>query len=248
MSYCTNCGCESNKKVCIQCGVKNKKLHNYCYFCGNALDPNAVICPNCKEYIKLPKKSFILDIILLLFSLFTFLLFFTLKETFKISFSKSYFFIILSIILALPAVKNIIRKYLYNKSSLLKKSINIGRYVLIIALAFASFAVFPTKEINSATNALNEELSKPVFSEEDAVNAAVNVFHNKIKLKNEDSFTINGTKVTELPPDENRIEQVWVEIDYSAQNGFGGYNRETKTIILEYNTESGQYTYSGLMY
>lgn len=248
MSYCTNCGYNSEKNICVNCGVKNNKKHNYCYFCGNNLDPNATICPQCKESIKTPKKSIILDIILLTISLFFFIIFVVMDSNFnysgyEINLKKTIFFSILSVILALPLFKNLIRKKFYYKHSL-KRILNVTRYILIVTLSIISFAVFPIDTVES----LNEANSVPVFSEKDAVDAAINAFHDTIKLKNEDSFVINNTQVIEGPADENGIEKIFVKIDYSAQNGFGGYNRENKTIVLEYNTESGEYTYSGIMY
>lgn len=47
--YCTNCGKISNSKICYHCGVKNHKIHNYCFWCGQELNKHATLCLSCKE-------------------------------------------------------------------------------------------------------------------------------------------------------------------------------------------------------
>ena len=49
MKYCGNCGKETTKKICPHCGSKAGKEHNYCSWCGNEVDKNAVECPECYE-------------------------------------------------------------------------------------------------------------------------------------------------------------------------------------------------------
>lgn len=47
--YCTNCGSETNNKICSNCGVKQNKARNHCKFCGEKIDNNCKKCPNCGE-------------------------------------------------------------------------------------------------------------------------------------------------------------------------------------------------------
>lgn len=74
MRYCTNCGQESSSKICLNCGVKNHKVPNFCSWCGAPLNKNASICVSCKEPIKIgsPIGFKIVDAILLLFLLVSF--------------------------------------------------------------------------------------------------------------------------------------------------------------------------------
>lgn len=50
--YCSNCGKLSNTKICYNCGVKNHKVNNYCFWCGQEVKQNATICLNCKEPVR----------------------------------------------------------------------------------------------------------------------------------------------------------------------------------------------------
>lgn len=74
-----------------------------------------------------------------------------------------------------------------------------------------------------------------------ATEAATVVFHEQYTLKNMDSFVVNGSTVISGYEDENGMIPVTVTIDYSAQNGFGGTNRDEKRIKIQYSTEDGFY-------
>ena len=50
--YCSNCGKPSSTKICYSCGVKNHKVNNYCFWCGQEVKQNAKICLNCKEPVR----------------------------------------------------------------------------------------------------------------------------------------------------------------------------------------------------
>jgi len=60
--YCTNCGQESNQKICHSCGVKSNKTHNFCAWCGAPIKENASICTNCGEQVNINKIPLILKI------------------------------------------------------------------------------------------------------------------------------------------------------------------------------------------
>ena len=36
---------------------------------------------------------------------------------------------------------------------------------------------------------------------------------------------------------------IWIEYDYSAQNSFGGYNRDNVTVTLLYNTKTDKFSF-----
>ena len=71
-----------------------------------------------------------------------------------------------------------------------------------------------------------------------ATEKAEEEFHKRVQLKNEDSYTLNDTKVTAEYKEDGSI-YITVRLDYSAQNGFGGMNRESYTVYLLYS--NGQY-------
>lgn len=58
--YCSNCGAENSKKICVNCGVKQGKSHKYCKWCGAELADNAVMCVQCNKKVKENKLSKVL--------------------------------------------------------------------------------------------------------------------------------------------------------------------------------------------
>ena len=42
MKYCTNCGKENSKRMCINCGAKQNSIHKFCGWCGIELNQNAL--------------------------------------------------------------------------------------------------------------------------------------------------------------------------------------------------------------
>ncbi len=50
--YCSNCGAESSKKICANCGVKQDKTHKFCKWCGAELAENASVCVQCNKKVK----------------------------------------------------------------------------------------------------------------------------------------------------------------------------------------------------
>lgn len=50
--YCSNCGAENSKKICVNCGVKQGKTHKYCKWCGAELTENASVCVQCNKKVK----------------------------------------------------------------------------------------------------------------------------------------------------------------------------------------------------
>ena len=70
------------------------------------------------------------------------------------------------------------------------------------------------------------------------------VFHEEVALRNESSFVINDSAVTYLDEpynDNENLRLVTVVLDYSAQNGLGGYNRNNYRIELIFDTSTAKY-------
>jgi TM2 domain-containing membrane protein YozV len=57
--YCRECGEEypnNNAAICVKCGVKRNKGHNYCPECGKSVNNNSDYCMNCGISLK-PQKN-----------------------------------------------------------------------------------------------------------------------------------------------------------------------------------------------
>lgn len=221
MKYCTNCGNVYSKKICKVCGVKQNSTHSFCEWCGGAVDSNAAICVNCKEKIKTNKITSviqgIISIIMILFFILSIIG--TTSWISRIGWSITILFLI-------PFSKKIIRKLTFQKSLL--RNIMYTCRIFIIGISIIIGASFYETQF---------EIQKA-----EATAAAEIVFHEKVLLKNEESFVLNDSDVTyEAKSDSDNIYIVWVEIDYSAENGFGGNNRDTYNTQLYFDSNNGQY-------
>lgn len=226
--YCTNCGTESSKKICSNCGVKRNSVHKYCAYCGAELTPNASICTSCQEPIKgEPIFWNILNIVIavLLFSILSM----ALDEGQPI---LVIICLALSLVLCLPIIKSIIKKFTIGKLGL-RKILKLARNVAIVLF----FVVGMTNLVEVENN-----VEMKVYKNE-ATDKALEVFHNEVQLKNEASFVLNDSSVTYVDSynGNDNLALVTVILDYSAENGFGGTNRDTYTVQLIFNYESGTY-------
>ena len=230
MTYCTNCGKENSKKICPHCGVKRNKMHKYCEWCGNEIAEKAIICTNCGEKIKGGKiKGFfkLLLVALLLMMLATLL--FSTPVTSPV---PSTFFMLAALILLLPFVKRIIRKYTVGKKRL-KTILKTARILLVAAFFVIGMKFWPTYEA----------IEYSVYTE-DALRAAEVVFHEEVKLNNEQSFVRNGGHAwyETTPYNENEnLRKVYATLDYSAENIFGGMARKTYKVEMLFDVTNGYY-------
>jgi len=113
------------------------------------------------------------------------------------------------------------------------------RTLLSIARILAVIVIFI---VGIMTIPESEPIKNEVYSNE-ATEAALQVFHDEVNLKNEDSFVLNDSKVTYQNSynGNDNLALVTVVLDYSAQNGFGGMNRDTYTVKLVFNYAHGTY-------
>ena len=224
MAYCTNCGKESSKRVCPHCGVKAGKTHHFCAWCGTELDEHSEVCPNCKERVRPRKIGMIVSLL--------FILLFVFLAEYSLAFEKNgttnylaLFIAAVGVLLWLPPVKQLLMKITHDKRKL-RPILNIARVVLCFALVVAM------------SSAMEGSKSKFVQS---PTEVAVEIFHQEVTLKNEDSFVLNDSHVTTEKWSNGRYF-ITVVLDYSAQNGFGGMNRDTYTVTLIYDENTQQYT------
>lgn len=229
MIYCTSCGETGDAKICESCGVARGTKHNYCGWCKSEIKEGAAICLECKERVKVTKGvrlRKVLDILIAMFLLYLSVVAFTddAKKT------SSYLIAIILLCLAifhLPYFRELIkRKTIGNK----KKRIAIHAIKGIVC-----FIIFINAMASSEIEVTYSVATTP------ATKAAVVVFHEEVTLKNVDSFVVNDSVVRAGEPNEEGVVTVTVTIDYSAQNGFGGLNRDNKDIKLLFSTESGGY-------
>ena len=127
-----------------------------------------------------------------------------------------------------------IRKVTIGKRGL-RTVLKILRIVIVVLLLCIGFV------LNDA-----EKPEEYVVYKDQATAAAEVVFHEEVQLKNEASYVLNDSDVTYQRTPYNDVEGspyrlVWVKLDYSAQNGFGGLNREVYTVEMIFDTSSGAY-------
>ncbi len=230
MNYCSNCGEKSSKKICEHCGVKKNTTHHFCEWCGNPLNENATLCTKCHERIRpsgISKFSGIICILGIIVFIFAAILALSLNAI------LSTVIFIIGLVLLMPFIKQLIKKVTHEKQWL-RSIINTARVFLVFALFVVGIMVTPDS---------NSNITYEIYTNE-ATKAAEVVFHEEVALKNESSFVLNDSKVTYLTEPYNGHENlrlVFVEIDYSAQNGFGGMNRESYTVEILFNYENGEY-------
>ncbi len=238
MKYCTSCGEKSIHKICKSCGIKKNKEHKYCAWCGAPLNENAALCTNCGIKVKPNIVTSIIGTlvgILLLFLDSLFILCLVDRDPIGYNYNALIITTIIttvSAILCFPFVGKFI-KGLFVKNKLQRKIAEILRIVVIALLMYIGAISF-----------LHAFPGIDWVTSEDATNAAVTVFHENVNLKNEDSFVLNGSQV--YSDDEpykgyDNLRLVQVVLDYSAQNGFGGTNRENYTVTMYFNTSTKHY-------
>ena len=239
MKYCTNCGNENKNKICKNCGVKNGTVHRFCAWCGNELTENASICTNCNEKVKSSIISKLLNIINVVFAVF--MLFFALTFLFNNGILSAVFFI-LSAFSAFPFIKNIIRNNTIKKPKL-RTLLKIARVAIIFITMILAFTTIPQTETPSESSDPKEPTVYVVYTDL-ATKAAEEVFHREVKLKNEASYVLNDSLVYgfKTPESDNpNLAKGYVNLDYSAQNGFGGMTRSTYSVTLYFDKTTGIY-------
>lgn len=214
MSYCTNCGKQTTKKICPECGVKRNTNHKYCEWCGEVINENAIVCINCKESTKSSKGIFItiLGVLLIILAFIT----------------ESIIVRILCVIIGISLFPFVNRIIVENTKG--KKWIRNVRTIFASILLIVAFFGIPD--------------GPHVVTNEEAIKAAEIVFHKEYELKNEDSYVLNNSYVNiadePFEGDENLV-LVTVTLDVSAENSFGGMVREDYVIEILYNYEDGEY-------
>lgn len=239
MKYCTSCGEKSGHKICKSCGVKENKEHKYCGWCGAPLNENATVCTNCGMKVKpnrlLNVVGTIIGIFLLLIAALISLNILRIG-TVKMRIAAlliSIAALVIAGVLCFPFADRQIKAVFLGKK-FARQIAPLVRVVLVVVLVMVAN--------KSATYAIvNPQYSVNSYIAEDK---ALTVFHENVSLKNEDSFTLNNYKVVvdDRPyKGQDNLRYVMVNLDYSAQNGFGGNNRTDYIVEMYFDTTTDCY-------
>ncbi len=219
--YCTNCG-ESvgSLKICPHCQMKTKKNYKkYCRCCGGMLDTKC-FCANCRSY---SKKSFV-EVFINILSYFLIAFCYYVGLLWVVANQKP---IHGGCIILLTLVVHVLL-YKYNCKLLFNKTRKSKSVFICICILCYAFAVLFAS--NFIANRTSDSYNAIMYSE--------NIV--KQKLKNPESMIINNSTVEDTFLDvENNVNYFIINVDYSAQNGFGGYNREEETIYVRVYRDNG---------
>ncbi len=232
MKHCTKCGKETTAKICPHCGNYSRKAGSFCPWCGHEVNQSAVMCPNCHEKLRDGFGGKLRKVIAILIALVLLIIgigFLVADNAFL-----SALFCFVAAILFLPFIRKIIRNATFG-SKAKRKIFSIIRVIAILCCVVLIFVSLPDTPAQ-------EPVQNKIYSDV-ATNEAVKVFHDEVSLKNEASFVLNDSRVTYVDSYDgnDNLALVTVVLDYSAQNGFGGMNRDTYTVQLIFNYAHGTY-------
>ncbi len=243
MKYCTNCGVKSKKKFCDACDAKRNTSHNFCGWCGEAIPEGAHRCKNCKEPIK---ESAGAKVGRVLFAVIEFLLFaFCLLNAvlwahdlpYTIQYAGSsvvraviiLVLFLLSALVVFPLVRGWVRSATPGKKGR-RALINALRVILAVALLWGGvYMGFVTNDMETDVNQWGHSIKAE----------ALETFHERYALKNEDSFVLNDWRYKEVLSDTGDVYYI-VTLDWSAENSLGGMTRQETVITLCYDEETGE--------
>lgn len=228
--YCTNCGKSVGPlKICPSCHLKTKKSYKkYCRYCGGIITENK----KCKDCGSPGKISFAETIIRF---------FITILFVVNYVYAAGCIFVAKMIVEGITVLIGtlLVHIFIYRKKSiqnikikLLHKNARKTKLSLIyVGVFFSMFLIL----ILSA--AVSDSPLGNFSNNSQAVSYSENIVRKT--LKNPSSMKINKSKVEESFTTDDGWTYYKVVIDYSAQNGFGGYNRDTEEIYVRSLQYSG---------
>ena len=212
----------------------------FCKKCGRQLDDNALFCSNCGEkcdsnaemFCEKPAVGFkqsVFETILRLMNIVAFVVAF-LVGVVQILMSNIIGGIIVLLFVAL-VIAFVFRKTqiakIKNKipNEMIRKIIVITIYFLLPLFMFASIGIAASLTEDSGVSSANHDAIAISYAESNLKN----------QLKNPESLQIHSSKVY-VDFEWGDYHYYTITIDYSAQNGFGGYNRNNDyDVILKIN-------------
>ena len=212
----------------------------FCKKCGSQLDDNALFCSNCGEkcdsnanaFNEKPAAEFkqsVFETILRLMNIVVFVVAFLLGVV-QILMSNVIGGIIILLFVAL-VIAFVFRKTqiakIKNKipNEMIRKIIVITIYFLLPLLMFASIGIAASLTEDSGVSSANHDAIAISYAESNLKN----------QLKNPESLQIHSSEVY-VDFEWGDYHYYTITIDYSAQNSFGGYNRNNDyDVILKIN-------------
>lgn len=244
--YCSNCGKESNKKVCASCGVKKGKSKQYCTWCGNELQENASVCTNCNEKTNknpiLAIAAFAVDVILMLM----FLIHLFDNEMYRTA--LLYPIVILGLVLALPFMRSVISKKTHTNRKM-RMPAHIVRYALVFVLFMVlNIAIIPMGEYNTAVKTAQEDpvqamqMFKAMGDYKDAPEQAAameDAIFNNAKSALENNNWQEAEELIKNIPDYKKLDEIKPELSY--QKGVAALKNYRYDIAKRCFKEIGNY-------
>ncbi len=207
----------------------------YCKKCGAQLDDNALFCSNCGEKsladiniteqsAPVKKKTYggekilrFINIVAIIFTMFIGVINLFVSN------------IVGGIIMLLTAILLII--FVFRKKQITKikdKLANFKAHKLIIVVVYLLLPIVMFTSVGIGAS-LGDSSSSSANPDTIAVSYAESVL--KGRLKNSDSLQIHSSKIY-VDFEHGDYHYYSITIDYSAQNGFGGYNRDNDYDVL----------------
>lgn len=240
--YCSNCGASVGVlKYCPACHTKTKKSYKkYCKYCGGIIENK--LCSNCGTHA----KTTIIETLVRIFCGFLFGFFYLMSVSLfvlgnKISALILFLFVLLVQIFVFrkKQIQKFRLKILNDKKRKLKFSLIYASVPILLVIGFVITGFIDTSSSiqNFSKETRAREYSKTLLQQ---------------SLKNPSSLKVHSSSVKDSFVDEQNIEATYddltyfkIEIDYSAQNGFGGYNRDTKEYYIVVDNIGGIEEISG---
>lgn len=221
--YCTNCGKSiGSLKICPNCHLKTKKSYKkYCRYCGGIIGENKK-CSDCDTSGTMTFIERVVRLILAVILAFFYILAFSLVVG-----GNTVAGFILFIATLLTQI------FLYRKKQIHKfktKLVNSKNKKVKFSLIYACvpFALILGFLISGMVSV--SPLGNDLTTKSQAISYSQQLIREN--LKNPDSLKVHSSTVLDDFSDEN-TNYYEVKIDYSAQNGFGGYNRKQETIYVK---------------
>ncbi len=244
--YCSNCGNESNKKICSACGVKQNKSKKYCIWCGSELQLGASMCTNCQE--KTAKTTFGSIIVTLISLLLMFLFIAALIGTSDYSTPLIMASSIIGFVASLPVWYSFIRKKTHGKKAL-RGLLQFVRVVGCFALFVVILMVFsPMGEYDLAVRtAVNDPIeARELFvkldgykDSEEQIAKIDEIIFNDAKSALENADWKSAEKLLAVIPEYTGVDEIKPELLY--QKGVDALNNYNYPTAKDCFNEIGDY-------
>lgn len=167
MKYCTNCGERiTQKKVCGRCGIQYGTTNRFCRWCATEIPATAKKCPNCgekakRDFVLATILGYVIGIVCIIGGLCTI----------GMSAAMGIPFTLLGIV-ALPAIRNLIRVTTCQKGILHKVAKVLRLIVLVVLFVLVVVASDKVDRPTAGTDTGSSDVGVAITTESEAVKAA----------------------------------------------------------------------------